>query len=134
VLSLTRASSDFVNHDVEKRMGIFRQPKPLNVALTRAENLFIVVGSPDVMWQDPHWRHWLSFVCRNGLWYGDGVEQAKKALSASSEGRRGPRLSVSTLGLEEVVVSTLEKIHRNTPTVSGVTKGQPDVKNGLISP
>jgi len=117
VLSLTRASGDFVDHDVEKGMGIFGQPKQLNVAMTRAENLFIVVGNPNVMWQDPCWRQWLRFCCRNGLWYGQGLLQWKKVQSISLKDMR----FVSTLDLTKkaedgkqspVVVSTLEKIHK----------------------
>lgn len=71
ILSLTRANPMFVSSDVERRMGVFQQPKRTNVALTRAENLFIVVGNPLVMSKDPIWRQWLWFCLRNGLWYGD---------------------------------------------------------------
>lgn len=71
VLSLTRSNPMFVLSDVERRMGVFQQPKRTNVALTRAENLFIVVGNPIVMSKDPIWRQWLWFCLRNGLWYGD---------------------------------------------------------------
>jgi helicase MOV-10 len=71
VLSLTRSNPQFVSSDVERRMGVFQQLKRTNVALTRAEELFIVVGNPLVMAKDPIWRQWLWFCCRNGLWYGD---------------------------------------------------------------
>jgi AAA domain len=43
VLSLTRATPAFVPHDILSRVGVFGQPKRSNVALTRAEHLFIVV-------------------------------------------------------------------------------------------
>ena len=71
VLSLTRSNSKFVASDVERRMGVFQQPKRTNVATTRAENLFIVVGNPVVMSRDPIWRQWLWFFLRNALWYGE---------------------------------------------------------------
>jgi hypothetical protein len=71
VLSLTRSNAAFVPNDVEHRMGVFQQPKRTNVATTRAENLFIVVGNPVVMVKDPIWRQWLWFFLRNGLWYGE---------------------------------------------------------------
>ena len=71
VLSLTRANAKFVPNDVEHRMGVFQQHKRTNVATTRAENLFIVVGNPVVMVKDPIWRQWLWFFLRNGLWYGE---------------------------------------------------------------
>lgn len=50
VLSLVRSTHSFVEHDMKNRMGVFGQPKRSNVALTRAEFLFVVV------------RH-LSFLC-----------------------------------------------------------------------
>jgi len=117
VLCLTRASADFVNHDVGKRMGIFGQPKQLNVAMTRAENLFIVVGKPNVMWQDPCCRQWLRFCLRNGLWYGEGLEQWKKVQSVSLKDMQFVSMFDMTTEPEDekkslVVVSTLEKIHR----------------------
>jgi AAA domain len=43
VLSLTRSTPSFVEHDITNRMGVFGQPKRSNVALTRAEFLFVVV-------------------------------------------------------------------------------------------
>ena len=46
VLSLSRSSEAFLSYDVERRAGLFRQNKRINVALTRAENLLIVVGNP----------------------------------------------------------------------------------------
>lgn len=47
VLSLTRSTNSFVPHDVDRRIGVFGQKKQSNVALTRAEQLQIVVGNPD---------------------------------------------------------------------------------------
>ena len=110
VLSLTRANAEFIDHDVKKRMGIFRLPKQANVAMTRAENLFIVVGNPNIMAVDPLWRQYLRFCYRNGLWYGDGLTQKSEEVDISY---------VSTIDLtdeqamaSQVVISTLEKIQR----------------------
>ena len=60
ILSLTRSNPAFVENDVKRRMGIFGMPKQANVALTRAENLFIVIGNPAAMWKDSLWRQWVS--------------------------------------------------------------------------
>ena len=35
VLSLTRANAEFIDHDVKKRMGIFRLPKPFWVSILK---------------------------------------------------------------------------------------------------
>jgi helicase MOV-10 len=43
LLSLVRSTWSFVEHDIVHRMGVFGQPKRSNVALTRAEFLFVVV-------------------------------------------------------------------------------------------
>ena len=45
VLSLTRSTTDFLEHDMEHHMGLFggQQYKRSNVAMTRAEFMFIVV-------------------------------------------------------------------------------------------
>jgi helicase MOV-10 len=110
ILSLTRANKELVHHDVKNRMGVFGQPKQVNVAMTRAENLFIVVGDPNVMWDDLCWRQFLRFCLRNGLWYGCGLKQKPEKCDVSY---------VSTIDIidkgkmnSHVVVSTLEKIHR----------------------
>lgn len=75
ILSLTRSSSKFLPHDVAGRAGVFQQMKRTNVAMTRAEHLFIVVGNPNLMVQDPIWRQWLWFCLRNGFWYGEQIEE-----------------------------------------------------------
>ena len=49
ILSLTRSMQSLVTNDIARRMGVFGQPKRSNVALTRAENLFIVVGNPNTV-------------------------------------------------------------------------------------
>jgi helicase MOV-10 len=71
ILSLTRASTELMKADIQHRAGLFYQPKRMNVALTRAENLLVVVGNPDTMTHDPAWNEWLDFSRKNGLWYGE---------------------------------------------------------------
>ena len=72
ILSLTRANPDFMSNDLQRRVGLFKQEKRMNVALTRAEKMLIVVGCPKIMMEDPMWFEWLKFCYTNGLWYGDG--------------------------------------------------------------
>jgi hypothetical protein len=100
ILSLTRSTAAFVKHDVNRRIGAFGQKKQANVALTRAEQLQVVIGNPNgifvvrnffcfflalpcltylsflntVMVTDPYWRQYLWFCLRNVLWYGDEGE------------------------------------------------------------
>ena len=74
---------------------------------------YIAYFSPDVMVQDPHWRQWLWFCLRNGLWYGEEG-------NTRSHWERLDRLSVVRTLREDgedspnvVVVSRLEEILRN---------------------
>jgi hypothetical protein len=85
VLSLTRSNPAFLARDVESRSGVFGQAKRTNVALTRAENVFIVVGNPTMMVDDPIWRQWLWFCLRNGFWYGQGAQVIQNYFASHAE-------------------------------------------------
>lgn len=110
ILSLTRSTHSFVEHDIGQRMGIFGHSKRSNVALTRAEHLFCVVGNPHIMAKDPTWRQWLLFCLRNGFWYGEGVPHEELMLEHTAATKTTP----STSGFRQpgVVISTMENICR----------------------
>ena len=122
VLSLTRSNIKFVAKDTEKRTGVFHQHKTTNVAMTRAEHLFIVVGNPATMICDPIWKQWLYFCLRNGFWYGERGTAfstmmdtlSSKQLTVATH-RSGPShflLGVKSHDEEDenvVIISTLEK-------------------------
>eukprot|EP00574_Skeletonema_japonicum_P011504 CAMPEP_0201717586 /NCGR_PEP_ID=MMETSP0593-20130828/3283_1 /ASSEMBLY_ACC=CAM_ASM_000672 /TAXON_ID=267983 /ORGANISM="Skeletonema japonicum, Strain CCMP2506" /LENGTH=1033 /DNA_ID=CAMNT_0048207681 /DNA_START=56 /DNA_END=3157 /DNA_ORIENTATION=- len=115
ILSLTRSNPSFVESDVKKRMGVFGMPKQANVALTRAENLFIVIGNPEPMWEDELWRQWLYWVFRNGLWYGEGLEEWDLVSAKSMDANFVDTLDqvdIESNGADAIVVSTIEKVHR----------------------
>uniref|UniRef100_A0A7S1ZI40 RNA helicase n=1 Tax=Ditylum brightwellii TaxID=49249 RepID=A0A7S1ZI40_9STRA len=71
VLSLTRSNESFVPFDISRRVGLYMQPKRVNVALTRAEKLLIVVGNPKLMKKDKLWGEFLLFCRHYGCWYGE---------------------------------------------------------------
>lgn len=71
IVSLTRSTVSLMKADAERRAGLFHQPKRMNVALTRAEHLLIVVGNPTIMKEDKAWQDWLEFCAKHGLWYGE---------------------------------------------------------------
>jgi len=73
VLSLTRSNNTFVPSDIDRNSGLFQQPKRINVALTRAEKLFIVIGNPVLMKKDPLWSVWLTYCREHGFWYGEAM-------------------------------------------------------------
>lgn len=41
----------------------------MNVAITRAKELLIVVGNGAVLKQDPYWKGFLQFTMRNNLYW-----------------------------------------------------------------
>eukprot|EP00957_Ditylum_brightwellii_P100301 7643726-Ditylum_brightwellii.AAC.1 len=56
---------------VEDYQSVEREPKRVNVALTRAEKLLIVVGNPKLMKKDKLWGEFLLFCRHYGCWYGE---------------------------------------------------------------
>jgi hypothetical protein len=119
ILSLTRSSTDFVPNDKLRRVGVFGQPKRSNVALTRPENMLIVVGNPKVMVEDFVWRQFLWFCLRNGLWYGEsgGIESIfewanRKDVIVWSENKGALAVMKEDDDNEVILVSSLESFHR----------------------
>jgi helicase MOV-10 len=67
IICTTRTRSRFLVEDERRGIGIVHQPRKMNVALTRAKEGLFVIGNPEILMQDPHWREWLAFCWRNGL-------------------------------------------------------------------
>lgn len=42
-----------------------------NVAITRAIALLIVIGNPDILQCDPHWREFLQYCSENSAFVGE---------------------------------------------------------------
>lgn len=82
IISLTRSNEEFVKDDADRRVGLFHQPKRMNVALTRSEKVLIVVGNPNLMEKDLAWKEWLKFCFEHGLWYG---AKGKDSMFVTSE-------------------------------------------------
>lgn len=67
IICTTRTRMRFVADDVTSGMGLVGQKRKMNVALTRATEGLFVIGSPEVLGADEHWRVWMAFCGRNGL-------------------------------------------------------------------
>jgi superfamily I DNA and/or RNA helicase len=67
ILCTTRTRERFLKKDKERGVGVMGEKRKMTVALTRAKEALFVIGSPQVLGRDEHWRQWLAFCWRNGL-------------------------------------------------------------------
>nr|CAD7447578.1 unnamed protein product [Timema bartmani] len=70
ILSTVRSMVDYVKIDVRHALGFIASPKRLNVALTRAKALLIILGNPHVLGTDPYWKYVLSYCVAHGGYTG----------------------------------------------------------------
>ena len=66
ILSTVRSQPDLIARaDTPYSLGFVSSPKRFNVGLTRAQALCVVVGSPRVLREDPHWGQLLALCAAN---------------------------------------------------------------------
>ncbi|NXM28746.1 SDE3 helicase, partial [Oxyruncus cristatus] len=70
LISTVRSFSAYLQFDEVFRLGFLKNPKRLNVALTRAKALLIVVGNPAVLSKDEHWHRFLTYCREEGGYTG----------------------------------------------------------------
>lgn len=73
ILSTVRSNKNMLACDRLYNLGFVTQPKRLNVALTRAQILTIVVGNPNLLIHDSCWRYIIQFAIKNGCYCGCDV-------------------------------------------------------------
>ncbi|NXA75521.1 SDE3 helicase, partial [Thryothorus ludovicianus] len=70
LISTVRSCSTYLQFDQTFRLGFLKNPKRLNVAITRAKALLIVVGNPIVLSKDHHWHRFLRYCKEEGGYTG----------------------------------------------------------------
>lgn len=70
ILSAVRSASNFVSEDIKHALGFVASPRRLNVAITRARALLIILGNPELLSQDPYWRSVLIYCIERGSYTG----------------------------------------------------------------
>jgi helicase MOV-10 len=70
IISTVRTSKELIAYDSRFHLGFVANSKRMNVAITRAKALLIVVGSPAVLNEDQHWRCLLKHCHDNGAYTG----------------------------------------------------------------
>ncbi|XP_063237788.1 putative helicase MOV-10 isoform X2 [Bacillus rossius redtenbacheri] len=101
-ISTVRSSVEFVPDDYKFQLGFLKNPKRLNVALTRAKALLVVVGNPHILQCDQHWRAFIAHCRDHGAYR--GVPLAAEEPSAVQELANGVarlRLNPEEVALQE---------------------------------
>jgi len=73
IISCVRSRARFLKEDATKSLGLVFERKRMNVAITRARELLIVVGSGALLQRDPYWKAFLQFTLRNKLYTGPSL-------------------------------------------------------------
>ncbi|NWQ91574.1 SDE3 helicase, partial [Burhinus bistriatus] len=79
LISTVRSCSEYLQLDQTFKLGFLKNPKRLNVAITRAKALLIVVGNPAVLSKDHHWQRFLRYCREEGGYTGYPYEDESLA-------------------------------------------------------
>ncbi|KAH6887860.1 RNA helicase [Coprinopsis sp. MPI-PUGE-AT-0042] len=74
IMSTVRSNTDFVSSDITRSLGFVANSRRMNVAITRAQALLIVIGNPIVLSLDPLWRSFLNYIHSGGGWRGKEID------------------------------------------------------------
>lgn len=61
IISVVRSCNYLINEDVKHALGFVASRRRLNVAITRARALIIILGNPKLLALDPYWRTVLKY-------------------------------------------------------------------------
>jgi len=70
IISCVRSQQRFLKEDATKGLGLVFERKRMNVAITRAKELLVVIGNGALLQRDPYWKAFLQFTLRNKLYTG----------------------------------------------------------------
>ncbi|KAF8064102.1 P-loop containing nucleoside triphosphate hydrolase protein [Lyophyllum atratum] len=74
IISCVRSNPRFLKEDITKGLGLVFEKKRMNVAITRAKELLVVIGNGSVLKRDPYWKGFLEFSLRNKLYVGPALD------------------------------------------------------------
>lgn len=85
ILSTVRSNPQFVPSDKQHALGFVASPRRLNVSLTRAKSLLIIVGNPHLLSQDVYWRHVLKYCIEHECYIGCDLPKDFSACLSENE-------------------------------------------------
>jgi len=74
IISCVRSNPRFLEEDGRKGLGFVFERKRMNVAITRAKELLVVIGNGALLQRDPYWKAFLAFTIRNKLYQGTELD------------------------------------------------------------
>ncbi|KAJ3067726.1 hypothetical protein HDU98_009060 [Podochytrium sp. JEL0797] len=89
LISTVRSRSKHLYQDLRNDLGLVHFAARLNVALTRAQALLVVVGNPLLLSVDPQWVACLAFWLRNGCYRGCAPPVEVDEAAQSGDGVEG---------------------------------------------
>lgn len=131
ILCVTRANKKFVEEDQKLGWGIIGTPNKMNVALTRAKFGLIIVGSRELLVEDPNWKALVDFCDRNGL-----VTEASEHNSENNGNEGAGACMLRRTRLEGVLIDK-ERRSKESPgrawgLLYGVEQGQEMWNGGMF--
>jgi len=74
IISCVRSNKEHIAFDYKHNLGFLKNPKRFNVAVTRAKQLLIIIGNPNVLQCDKHWAELIRYCKQNGSCVGIPVQ------------------------------------------------------------
>ncbi|XP_069141749.1 putative helicase MOV-10 isoform X2 [Argopecten irradians] len=103
IVSTVRSNPEYLSLDVKYKLGFLKNEKRFNVTLTRAKALLIVIGNPQTLSHDQHWKSFIDYCKENGGYTGVQCEPEEEELQDMEE-----RLQLMKLWDQEEVDKTAQ--------------------------
>lgn len=71
IISTVRSHVDFLDHDLRFKLGFVANKKRMNVAVTRAKSLLIMVGSAQLLQHDRYWAAMINYCMERRAFCGE---------------------------------------------------------------
>lgn len=66
ILSTVRSNGKYVTTDIKHKLGFIASPRRVNVSITRAKALMIIIGNGDLLMTDRTWRSVITYCVEHG--------------------------------------------------------------------
>lgn len=70
IISTVRSCNNLIDEDIKYALGFVASPRRLNVAITRARALLIILGNPKLLILDPYWRNVVTYCIDHNAYTG----------------------------------------------------------------